>query len=920
MQKEEEFKKDYQSIICPKCFGNGVNEFGFNCRYCKGAGLGIFHHGRFFYWGEKIGVAVIRLKHLYSKIKRIFDALFFLLSAIGLISLAYWFYSASSAQSDFFDPAYRFFWRIKSPYILIFWIGIYADLFIFYRLSEEKRRRAKIWYLKYDERKKVHKLPNNWEELKKYKKRIEISTAFNYRNKLILDNAFMLAHGLKHSFVEPLHIFYASLQDDQIASIFLRLNVDPKQLAAKVKRQIEAIRQGSSKTIFSIKTKELFIKSYLLAVDLKCEKVEPMHLLFPLIKGDRIIEEILYDFDINRNKVSNIVNWFVNDVRMLDNYQEYKKLARFKPSNNMNRAYTAIATPILDNFSHDLTALAKLNRLEICVSRDGDLEKIFSSFESGLMGMILVGDNGVGKKNLIGGLAQLMVREEIPSFLRDKRLVEIDAASLIGGADAIESQRRLSEALREAIYSGNIVLFIDNLENLMGISSGSESSLELSEVLASAIEKKQIYVLSSVNRDNYSKYIKGKYIDKVMENLFIEEPHGNQAIQIVESKISALEGRHKIFFSYNAIEQAVNLSDRYMHDSFLPAKAIKILERTAVDVLKERGEQTLITKSDVSSILSEITKIPLGKFSAKEGADLLNLEKDISEYMVGQKEAVDMVSASLRRARAKLREGKRPIANFLFLGPTGVGKTELAKTVSRVYFGDEKKMIRLDMSEFQHRDSIKKMIGSPDGAKGHLTEAVKEKPFSLILLDEFEKAHHNILNLFLQIMDDGRLTDGEGREVDFTNSIIVATSNTGAFYIQKEVAAGTDINTIKNDLINEHLNKTMRPELINRFDGVIVFKPLSENEVFQIAKLILNQTEKLLDKQGLRLKVSDIGLKKLAHEGYDPKFGARPLRRVLQNRIDNDVANKILSGELERRDTVFINDSAEVEIIKAEKI
>jgi ATP-dependent Clp protease ATP-binding subunit ClpA len=267
-----------------------------------------------------------------------------------------------------------------------------------------------------------------------------------------------------------------------------------------------------------------------------------------------------------------------------------------------------------------------------------------------------------------------------------------------------------------------------------------------------------------------------------------------------------------------------------------------------------------------------------------------------------------------------MREGTRPIANFLFLGPTGVGKTELAKTVALVYFGSEKNMIRIDMSEYQASDSINKMIGDPNGSLGYLTEAVRKMPFSLILLDEFEKAHSDIHNLFLQVFDDGRLTDGQGRTIDFTNSIIIATSNSEAVFIQEQVKAGVDIEKIKKELINERLNKVLRPELINRFDGIIVFKPLSVSDIIQITKLIIIRISQMLEEKGIYLKAEDEGIAKLAELGYDPQFGARPLRRVVQDKIENEIANKFLAGELERRDTVVINSNTEIEVEKGREL
>ncbi|MFA7377184.1 MAG: AAA family ATPase, partial [Patescibacteria group bacterium] len=299
---------------------------------------------------------------------------------------------------------------------------------------------------------------------------------------------------------------------------------------------------------------------------------------------------------------------------------------------------------------------------------------------------------------------------------------------------------------------------------------------------------------------------------------------------------------------------------------------------------------------------------------------LLNLETEIHRRMVDQEEAVKAVSASLRRARAALKDSKRPIASFLFLGPTGVGKTELAKAVSEIYFGSEDYMIRVDMSEYQHEDSVRKMIGDVDGSLGYLTEAVRKKPFSLILLDEVEKANPNILNLFLQLLDDGRLTDGQGRTISFAESIIIATSNIGAKFIQDSIKNKKEINDIKQELIDKHLRDKMRPELINRFDGIIVFKPLSERDIFKIATLMLKGIKSNLEKKGIGLKADKAGVMLLAKEGYDPKFGARPMRRLLQEKVEDEIANKILSSELKRRDQVLIDSQAKILVEKAKEL
>jgi ATP-dependent Clp protease ATP-binding subunit ClpA len=370
-----------------------------------------------------------------------------------------------------------------------------------------------------------------------------------------------------------------------------------------------------------------------------------------------------------------------------------------------------------------------------------------------------------------------------------------------------------------------------------------------------------------------------------------------------------------VYFSYNSLAEVVKLSERYLHDTYLPNKAINILESVAVAV--SRKENKTVDREAIAQVITELTHIPISKLTGDESAELLHLETKLHQRVIGQEEAVTMISAALRRARVELRESTRPIANFLFLGPTGVGKTELAKSVAEVYFGQEDYMIRLDMSEYQNSDSLNKMIGSPEGISGYLTEAVRKMPFSLILLDEIEKAHPDILNLFLQVMDDGRLTDGQGKTIDFTNSIIIATSNVGSTLIQKTMREKGDYEVLKEQLINTELVKAMRPELINRFDGVIIFKPLDVEAMIAITKLLLTKIQQRLETKGYLFSVSETAVKKLANLGFNPEFGARPLRRLLQEKIDDAIAIKLLEGKIERRDIIIINDNLEISITKA---
>lgn len=915
MQKEEQ--SNTQLISCPACDGEGRNDSGGNCPNCGGMGLGVFFLGKFYYWGYNLSLAAITLNNIKRAANLVINTAAYLFALAGMAALGWWTWLVSGSN----DLDYFYFWRIKNHLLLIFWIGFLAGMFIVYRLSEEEAFRKKIIKAKYDKRRGEENLPDSWQELRKTKLKIDISASFSPEALKAAEQAFTTASEMNTEMSAAV-LFFAAFTSKDARAVFSRLNADSAALFGKIKKLISADIQAPEKNSgLSALAREIFIDAYLSAYDFGQKIVEPVNLILSAIGKDERIKEILIDFDLDREKISNCWAWFKINDRLVENYKRYKKTARFKPASAMNRAYTAVATPVLNHFAYDLTAAAKWGRLEFCVARDKEIEEIFTQLDGGAAGIILVGPVGVGKNTIISGIAELMVEEDVPDILKDKRLIELDAARLISGASAAEAQERMLLIADEAAHAGNIILYINNIENITGIQAGAGESLDLAEVLAGAMERKDIYCLAAVTDQNYIKYIEGKPLGNLMTKVEIKEPAGSQAVQIIESKIGFTEGKYGVYFSYGAIAKVVELSAKYIHDKYLPAKAIEILEDMAAKASRNKKSERLITADALAEHISGLTGIPMAKVTASESEGLLNLEDKIHERMIGQVEAVNMAAASLRRARAELREGKRPIANLLFLGPTGVGKTELAKTIAEVYFENENTMIRLDMSEYQQPDSVEKMIGSADGAVlGYLTEAVRKKPFSLVLLDEFEKAHPNILNLFLQVMDDGRLTDGQGRTIDFTSSVIIATSNAGAVFIQEQVRAGADLGKIKDALINEHLTKVMRPELINRFDGVIVFKPLTEENVVDIARLMLNKVGKMLAEKGIGLRAEEEGIRIIAAEGFDPQFGARPLRRVLQDKIENDIANKILAGELERRDTVVIGENAEIKIEKAKSL
>ncbi len=876
----------------------------------KERGYGAWLQGRFIFWRHPLSRSLIALNKLQYRVDKIVDTIAWLLAFAGWLILVIWL--VLNRESLIVSPIkILFFWENKDPLILAFLISMWFDLFLVYRRSEEAVAAKKINY-------------NFWKgEVREKQKFYNAASSCSREMNDVLAAAFLIAAKLKQSEVTVMHFFRALLTNSQIQNVFVRLGVDAPALINKLERHLSGPESDNRHPLYSEALTETLISACADALSRRQECVEPLNALSFCYRRDTVLAEILYDLEVDADKIDNVCEWFQINRQINKSYNSYRRSAVLKPGSGMDRAYTAVASPTLDHFSHDLTLAAKYGYLELCVGRQTEINSIFEIMESGQSGVLLVGASGTGKTMVINGIAQLMVEERVPKFLQDKRLVEIDVSRLVSGASPAEAEARLLACINESVRAGNIILHIANIENLVGISAGGGDSLDVSEVLAEALSRRRIFCLATISTNNYARAVEKTALGDIMTTVGIKEPVTNQAIQMLESKVASLENKYRIFITYSAIETAVNLSSRYLHDKFLPEKAINLLQNAVVAAAKasrRNPENRTCNKEHVAIAISELTGIPAQKLTESESHKLLSLEDNIHQRMVGQEEAVSAVSASLRRARAELKDAKRPIASFLFLGPTGVGKTELAKTVSQVYFGDENYMVRLDMSEYQAADSIRKMIGDVDGTLGYLTEAVRKKPFSLILLDEIEKAHPDILNLFLQLLDDGRLTDGQGRTISFTESIIIATSNIGALYIQEQIKAGTETSVIKQELIDNQLNKFMRPELINRFDGIIVFKPLTEDNIFRIATLMLKSIKKRLLEKGVSLQADRLGVAKLAKAGYDPKFGARPLRRLLQDRVEDKIANKILAGDLKRRDTVVIDARAEISVLKGREL
>lgn len=879
--------------------------------------------GDILYWGKKMNTLSILEDKLERAARMTINGILIILAVLGLVFGFLDIFHSTSEISVWQDLL-----NLKKPGILLLWISFLGDLYIFYRIDQETK-------LKHGVKKKsfstVQPLPGQLtfeqaESLPKGKK-IDVSKTFTEDALKTVEESWKLAKKLKHTEVRSIHMLAALLTLKQSALVFGRMGVSLKSLSEKVGRALNQEQHTiGDQTGFSPDFYNLLFLSYVEASTLRREKVDITELLMVIAKTHEVAKEIFYDLEIDFDKLKNVAEWLYISKVLRKRWQRFRSKAQLKPKGIMNRAMTARPTPTLDQFSRDLTLQARAGALFPLIDREKEVGEILRILEQQLGNVILVGDSGVGKTIIGEGIAERMTAEDVPKVLQDKRLVSLDTGGLVAGAHAQgEIEGRMMTAINEAALAGNVVLFIDDIANLVGASS-TAGAQDASGILANALSQGLVQVIGVVTTTDFNLYLKNN--DAFMRRfqvVKVEEMDDNAAIQVLEARSGGIEYRNKVFFSYDAIDSAVKLSRRYIHDRYLPAKALDIIEEAAIYTTETKGENSIVGKNEVAAVLSEKTNVKVTTVTAEEEDLLMNLEEKIHERIVGQDEAVHLVAEALRRARAELRDTNRPIANFLFIGPTGVGKTELAKTVAEVYFSAETEMIRLDMSEYQDQSSLSRLIGAPPGYKGasaggYLTEAVRSAPFSLVLLDELEKAHPDILNVFLQVMDDGRLTDGAGRTIDFTNAIIIATSNAGTAQIQEGLRAGLTIDQIQKQVLDQVLKGYFRPEFLNRFDGVVVFKPLGFEQVVRIAQLELQKVAQQLVPKGISLRADPDAIEELAQVGYNPEMGARPLRRAIQDRVDSALAKYMLSGQIGRRDVAVLEKGGAIRIEKAAEL
>ena len=710
---------------------------------------------------------------------------------------------------------------------------------------------------------------------------------------------------------------------------------------------------------FTPRTKRVLQVSAVIARQMRHSYIGTEHLLLAILnEEDTVAARILAELGVEANKT-------------LQALQKGAAAPQGQEENGEGK--------VLDGFGKDLTQMAKNGELDPVIGRDQEIERVVQVLcRRTKNNPVLIGEPGVGKSAIAEELAQRIASGNIPELLRDKRVISLDLAAMVAGAKYRgEFEERLKNAMEEIKKAGNIILFIDEVHLLVG-AGAAEGSIDAANILKPALARGEIQCISATTLDEYRKYIeKDAALERRFQPVTVGEPSKEEAVEILRGLRDRYEAHHKVKISDEAIEAAVQLSDRYITDRFLPDKAIDLMDEAAARVriqafvappdmkqlekqleevrkekeeavanqnyeraAKMRDEETelnqkmeqmradwkgsesqkdlVVTEDDIAEIVSKWTGVPAKQLTQDESERLLHLEETLHQRVIGQDEAVSAVARAIRRARAGLKDPNRPIGSFLFLGPTGVGKTELSRALAQAMFGDEDAMVRLDMSEYMEKHSVSRMIGSPPGYVGYeeggqLTEKVRRRPYSVVLLDEIEKAHPDVFNVLLQILEDGRLTDGKGRTVDFRNTVIIMTSNVGANTIGKKTMgfganAEGDPHTPAYEELKERtmeaLKSVFRPEFLNRVDEMVVFHPLTEEDIQKIAKLMLRAVAKRLHERDIDLTFTDDASAFLARQGFDPVYGARPLRRAIQQRVEDSISEEILAGHIAFGDRV----------------
>jgi ATP-dependent Clp protease ATP-binding subunit ClpC len=807
---------------------------------------------------------------------------------------------------------------------------------------------------------------------------------FNERTEKVLVYAKEEAQMFQHGYVGTEHILLGILREDGGTS---------KKVLNSMAVTIEGVRsliaEYEGKGDFELyrndipltpRTKRLLEISALEATNLNHNYISPEHILLALIReGEGVAVTILSNLNVDFDKLRKEI------VSSLEGGKEAS-------SNNKSENKTGEPTPALDQFGRDLTEMASEGKLDPVIGRDKETQRILEILcRRTKNNPCLIGDPGVGKTAIAEGLAERIVAGNIPEILKNKRVVTLDLSSMVAGSKYRgEFEERLKKVMNEIRKAGNVILFIDEIHTIIG-AGGAEGAIDASNILKPSLARGEIQCIGATTIDEYRKYIeKDTALERRFQPVNVGEPSLEEAVLILKGLRDKYEAHHRVKITDGALEAAVNLSERYITDRYLPDKAIDLIDEAGAKVrienltappdLKSQEEELekttkekadairlqdfekaarlrdkekelktkiedfktnwknksnvenhIVTETQIAAVVSKWANIPVEKLTEKESEKLLKLEEILHKRVIGQDEAVKSIARAVRRARVGLKDPKRPIGSFIFLGPTGVGKTELSKALAEAMFGDENSIIRIDMSEYMEKHTVSRLIGSPPGyvgfdEGGQLTEKVRRKPYSVILFDEIEKAHPEVFNILLQILEDGRLTDGKGKTVNFRNTIIILTSNVGASTIKKQKSLGFTMDSDKQDNeyekmkenIMDELKQSFRPEFLNRIDDIIVFHQLVENDLQKVVKLMLKSVSDRLNDQEINIKFSQEAEKLLAEKGYDPSYGARPLRRTITKIVEDKISEEILNGDLHKGDEVSVTvKDNELEFSKA---
>lgn len=812
---------------------------------------------------------------------------------------------------------------------------------------------------------------------------------FTNRAKKAIESANNIASELGHSYIGTEHLLYG-LRDEGngvAAKVLDNQNITSQEILEKIEELVGKEEPIEETIGFTPRTKKVIENAFIESRRLGYNYIGTEHLLIGILReADSIAARILLDLNVNIPQLYNEIIKVIND----------EDIGNKEDSNdgNSKRKGSFNSTPTLNQFGEDLTKKAQEGKLDPIVGRIEEIERVIQILSRRTKNNpCLIGEPGVGKTAVVEGLAEKIVAGDVPEILKDKRVVTLDISSMVAGAKYRgDFEERIKKAVGEVKKSGDVILFIDEIHTIVG-AGAAEGAIDAANILKPLLARGEIQLVGATTLNEYRKYIeKDSALERRFSPVNVKEPTKKDTIKILKGIRDKYEAHHNVKITDEAIEAAVNLSVRYINDRFLPDKAIDLIDEAASrariktytepedlkklqeeieEIIKDKEEAvrnqkfekaaslrdeeklkkekfekeqkkwknkntksvTNITEENIAEVIATWTGIPTKKITEDENEKLKNLENNLHQRVIGQEEAVEAVAKAIRRSRVGLKDPKRPIGSFLFLGPTGVGKTELSKALAESLFGDENAMIRIDMSEYMEPHSVSKLIGSPPGyvgfdEGGQLTEKIRRKPYAVILFDEIEKAHPDVMNMLLQILEDGRLTDSQGRTVNFKNTVIIMTSNIGARLITDKKSLGfSNKNQEENDTsakeyeqtkkeVMEALKKELRPEFINRIDEIIVFHKLTDNEISKIIDIMLKEVVSRLEAQKIKIEFEPEVKEMIASKGIDKNFGARPLRRTIQSLVEDRLAEEILDGNLNKNKVTKVGLKDEKIVIK----